>query len=157
MRKNMVSQLNDYVIADMNIENIDDVVNIERLSFRIPWSKEAFMMEIEKNKCAKYRVLLKEGKVIAYGGMWIVVDEAHITNIAVHPDYRGIGLGNAIVEDMINLARSLNITSMTLEVRISNTPAIKLYSKYGFKETARRKGYYADTREDAIIMWRQEN
>jgi [ribosomal protein S18]-alanine N-acetyltransferase len=157
MKKSMVKLLNDYIISDMNIENIDDVVNIEQLSFRIQWSKDAFKMEIEKNKCAKYRVLLKEDKVIAYGGMWIVVDEAHITNIAVHPDYRGIGLGNAIVEDMINLARSLNILAMTLEVRISNTPSIKLYSKYGFKEVAKRKEYYTDTKEDAIIMWRYEN
>ena len=157
MRKNMVSLLNDFIISDMNIQNIDDVVNIDKLSFKIPWSRDAYMLEIEKNKCARYRVIVKEGKVIAYGGMWIVVDEAHITNIAVHPDYREKGLGNAIVEDMLDLARFLNIASMTLEVRVSNTPAIKLYSKYGFTEVALRKGYYADTKEDAIIMWRHEN
>lgn len=156
MRKSMVFPLNDYIISDMKLENIDDVVNIEKVSFKSPWSKDSFVMEIQNNKCARYRVILKGGNVIAYGGMWIIVDEAHITNIAVHPDYRGLGLGNAIVEDMVNLSRSLNITSMTLEVRVSNIPAIELYSKYGFVETARRKGYYADTKEDAIIMWRYE-
>jgi [ribosomal protein S18]-alanine N-acetyltransferase len=157
MRRSMVRQLNDFIISDMDIPNIEEVVNIEKLSFKIPWTREAYMMEIEKNKCAKYRVLLKEGHVIAYGGMWIVVDEAHITNIAVHPDFRGKGYGNAIVEDLINLAGEFNISSMTLEVRVSNIPAIKLYSKYGFMEAALRKGYYADTNEDAIIMWRHEN
>lgn len=147
--------MNNYEIVDMNMAHVDEVTEIEASSFRTPWSKEAFVNELQRNKCAKYRVLTHVGKVIAYGGMWIIVDEAHITNIAVHPQYRGKGIGQIIVEDMINQGRNLNVASMTLEVRTSNIAAIRLYSKFGFKEEAIRKGYYADTGEDAIIMWRR--
>lgn len=138
----------------MDLSHVDDVVAIEKLSFKTPWSRDAFISEIVRNKCARYRIIKIGERVIAYGGMWIMVDEAHITNIAVAPKYRGEGIGNVIVEDMINCARGLNINSMTLEARKSNTIALNLYSKFGFKEVGIRKGYYQDTGEDAVIMWK---
>ena len=142
--------------------HIDEVVEIENKSFKTPWSKDAFVSEIERNKCAKYRVLMigdgdeNSNRIAAYGGLWHVVDEGHITNIAVHPDFRERGLGAAIVEDMIICARKMQISALTLEVRTGNTAALKLYKKYGFKEIALRKNYYADTGEDAIIMWKND-
>ncbi|TDT62438.1 ribosomal-protein-alanine N-acetyltransferase [Fonticella tunisiensis] len=146
--------MNDFYMADMDLSHVDDVVLIERLSFTTPWTKEAFISELTRNKCARYRIILKDGRVIAYGGMWIMLDEAHITNIAVHPEFRGIGLGSMLMEDMISVARENGVHAMTLEVRVSNTHAIGLYKKYGFAEIAIRKGYYQDTGEDAIIMWK---
>lgn len=148
--------MSNYIGEEMNLSHIDDVVEIENLSFKTPWSKSAFIYELTKNKCSKYRVILKDGKVVAYGGMWILLDEAHITNIAVHPEYRGIGLGKMIVEHMIKAAKGSGVTSMTLEVRVGNIPAINLYKKYGFEEVAIRKGYYQDTGEDALIMWKYD-
>lgn len=138
----------------MEIYHVDEIVNIEELSFNTPWSKDAFISELERNKCAKYRVILFDNKVVAYGGMWIVIDEAHITNIAVHPEYRGRGFGSEILNDLIETAKNNGILSMTLEVRTSNYKAIALYDKFGFKEKAIRKKYYQDTGEDAIIMWK---
>lgn len=140
----------------MDVSNIDDVIVIENLSFKTPWTYDAFLAELTENKCARYKVLMIGNKVVAYGGMWILLDEAHITNIAVHPEYRGIGLGNAILEQLIIEAKQNNISAMTLEVRMSNTTAINLYKKYGFIEEAVRKKYYQDTGEDAIIMWKYD-
>lgn len=149
----MVS-LNDFEVLDLTLKQIDDIVEIEKLSFKTPWTKEAFISELTRNKCAKYRAIVDNEKVVGYGGMWIMIDEAHITNIAIHPEFRGIGLGNLIMEDLLNVARNNGARSMTLEVRTGNITALNLYKKFGFLEVARRKGYYQDTGEDAIIMWK---
>lgn len=147
-------RLNDFIVSDLTLKNIDDIVEIEKLSFKTPWTKEAFIYELTRNKCAKYRAIFNNGSVVGYGGMWIMIDEAHITNIAIHPEFRGIGLGNLIMEDLIDEARDNGAHSMTLEVRTGNTAALNLYKKFGFVEVAKRKGYYQDTGEDAIIMWK---
>lgn len=156
MKERLVFVMIDYIVLDMNMSHIDDVVVIENLSFKTPWTRNAFAAELTRNKCAKYKVLMIDKRVVAYGGMWILLDEAHITNIAVHPEYRGMGLGNAIVEQLLIEAKKNGISSMTLEVRISNISAINLYKKYGFIEEAIRKNYYQDTGEDAIIMWKYD-
>lgn len=148
--------MQEYTIETMTLDDIENVVEIENLSFTTPWSQNAFELELRNNKNALYRVIKVNGKAIAYGGMWLLFDEAHITNIAVHPEYRGAGLGNMIMEDMINCCKNAKMSSMTLEVRISNTTAINLYKKYGFIGVATRKGYYQDTHEDAIIMWKYD-
>jgi ribosomal-protein-alanine N-acetyltransferase len=88
--------------------------------------------------------------------MWVMLDEAHITNIAVHPEYRGAGLGNLIIEVLVSDAKDEAVSAMTLEVRVNNLPALNLYKKYGFVEVAVRKNYYQDTGEDAIIMWKYD-
>lgn len=156
MKESLVFVMIDYVVLDMDLSHIDDVIIIENLSFKTPWKKEDFVAELTRNICARYKVLIIDNRVVSYGGMWVLLDEAHITNIAVHPEYRGIGLGNVIVEQLIKEANKNNISSMTLEVRMNNISAINLYKKYGFIEEAVRKNYYQDTGEDAIIMWKYD-
>ena len=140
----------------MTIDHIDDVMIVEDLSFKIPWSRDAFIEEITRNKFAIYLCARIEGKVIGYAGMWKVFDEGHITNVAVHPKFRGSGVGSALVDNLINTAKKEGITKMTLEVRKSNIVAKALYGKYGFEAGGFRKGYYSDNGEDAIIMWKNE-
>lgn len=148
--------MNEFTILPAGIEHIDGIVTIENMSFKTPWTRDAFAYEFTRNKCARYIVILSDGMVAAYGGMWLMIDEAHITNIAVHPEFRGAGIGNLLVENMVKLAKDEGASAMTLEVRRNNIPAINLYKKYGFIEAAIRKGYYQDTKEDAIIMWKYD-
>lgn len=143
----------DIEVREMTLEDIDGVLEVERDSFTSPWSRESFIMEISKNKLAKYLVAVVDGRLAGYAGFWLIVGEAHITNVAVHGDFRGQGIGNLLLEGLILLARELDCASMTLEVRASNIVAQNLYRKYGFKEAGRRPNYYADVGEDAIIMW----
>lgn len=154
MKERMVLSLSDYVLGDMELGHLDEVILIEKLSFKTPWSRDSLEYELKRNKCAKYRVIIKDGIVIGYGGMWVMLDEAHITNIAIHPEYREQGFGSILLEDMISTAKKNGIRDMTLEVRVNNINAISLYKKFGFNEVAIRKGYYQDTGEDAIIMWK---
>ena len=146
--------LDNIVVKAMAIEHIDGVMVVENLSFKIPWSKNAFIEEVTNNKFAIYAVALAGGKVIGYAGMWKVFDEGHITNVAVHPEFRNNGVGRVLIEHLIDRARIEGIARMTLEVRRSNIAAQKLYQKYDFMESGVRKGYYADNGEDAIIMWK---
>ncbi|WP_069650331.1 ribosomal protein S18-alanine N-acetyltransferase [Caloranaerobacter ferrireducens] len=143
------------IIRDMTEEDIDEVLDIEKKSFKTPWSRDAFIKEVNQNKLAKLIVASIEGKVVGYGGIWLIVDEGHITNIAVHPNFRGLGIGNLLVEGLIKICRERGINRMTLEVRKSNKIAQSLYKKFGFKECGIRPGYYSDTKEDAIIMWKE--
>lgn len=141
-------------VREMKREHIDEVMEVEHLCFSIPWSKEAFMEEISNNYFAHYVSALVDGKVIGYAGMWKVCDEGHITNVAVHPDYRRMGIGSRLIEKLIEMAKSFEIGSMTLEVRKSNLIAQALYAKYGFEVGGFRRRYYADNGEDALIMWK---
>lgn len=134
--------------------HIEDIIVVENLSFKIPWSKQSITDELIKNKFALYFSADYGGHIIGYAGMWHVCDEGHITNIAVHPEFRGVGVGSLLMETLIEKAVELDITSMTLEVRKSNTAAQALYRKYGFADGGFRKAYYADNNEDAIIMWK---
>jgi ribosomal-protein-alanine N-acetyltransferase len=136
--------------------HIDEVMIVEHLCFTIPWSKESFLEEITNNKFALYYVAKVNGKVYGYAGMWNIYSEGHITNIAVHPEFQSNKIGSLLLNYLINEADILNIESMTLEVRRSNTAALGLYSKYGFMVEGFRKGYYADNGEDALIMWRRK-
>jgi ribosomal-protein-alanine N-acetyltransferase len=138
----------------MNIADIDAICAIEQASFATPWSAAAFHQELTTNVLAKYMVLEVDGTVAGYVGMWLVVDEAHITNIALAPAYRGRGLGEQLLRELSRVAAYMGMRAMTLEVRVSNTIAIGLYKKLGFTEAGIRKGYYADNGEDALVMWR---
>lgn len=137
----------------MNEEDIDDVLEIEHKSFATPWSREAFFNELTHNQFALYVVLEEENKVIGYCGAWIVVDEAHITNVALLPEYRGRKLGEALMRQLMELASEMGAVTMTLEVRVSNFTALSLYRKLGFQNGAIRKNYYTDNQEDALVMW----
>ncbi|WP_282142482.1 ribosomal protein S18-alanine N-acetyltransferase [Cytobacillus oceanisediminis] len=137
----------------MNEEDIDDVLEIEHKSFATPWSREAFFNELTQNQFALYIVLEEENKVIGYCGAWIVVDEAHITNVALLPEYRGRKLGEALMRKLMEIASEMGAITMTLEVRVSNFTAQALYRKLGFQNGAIRKNYYTDNQEDALVMW----
>jgi len=139
----------------MQVSQLDQVLQIENVSFPTPWSRNSFDYELHHNDFAHYIVALAGGhRVAGYAGMWVILEEAHVTNIAAHQDYRGHGLGMALMLQLIHRAIMLGCHRMTLEVRPSNTPALALYTRLGFEEYGRRKNYYSDTREDAIIMWK---
>lgn len=140
-------------VVKMTKEHLDDVMKIEWECFTIPWSRKSMEDELER-KIAYYYVGLVGGKVAGYGGMWHVVTEGHITNIAVSEKFRRLGVGNAIVSKMIELAEEKDMLGVTLEVRVSNEAAISLYKKHGFKIEGLRKEYYDDNKEDAYIMWK---
>lgn len=146
--------MSDIIIREMIEEDIDQVLEIEKEAFETPWSREAFVLELVKNQLARYIVAEKDGKIVGYGGLWLILDEGHITNIAVSSSYRGQGIGNLLVERLIEICEERGINNMTLEVRKSNLVAQSLYKKYDFIDCGIRKGYYTDTKEDAVIMWR---
>lgn len=143
-------------IRPMRVEDIDAVLAIEEQAFPTPWSRRAFYTEITENNLAHYVVVELDGIVVAYSGMWVILDEAHMTNIAVHPLYRRMGIGSLLLQEMLNRARNLGASRMTLEVRVSNAPAQRLYERFGFVKRGLRRRYYTDTQEDAIIMWRDD-
>ena len=142
-------------IVSTVLEDVDDIMIVERLSFKIPWSRDSIVQEITNNSFARYFSAKVNGKVVGYAGMWCVCDEGHITNIAVHPEFRGNGIGTRLIESLIEAAKKEGVSSMTLEVRKSNLVAQRLYRKFGFEEGGIRKAYYADNGEDAIIMWKR--
>ncbi len=141
-------------VREMLESDIDRVLEIEKESFSPPWSREAFLLELTKNILAKYIVVEVDGKVVGYGGIWLILDEGHITNIAIDKEYRGLGLGDKLLEGLIQLCIDRDIKVITLEVRKSNEVAKELYKKHGFKECGIRPGYYTNNNEDAIIMWK---
>ncbi|HWJ76665.1 MAG TPA: ribosomal protein S18-alanine N-acetyltransferase [Niallia sp.] len=142
-----------YQFRYMTIDDIDDVYKIETVSFTIPWSKEAFYNELTQNRFAKYIVIEHKEELVGYCGVWVVVDEAHITNIAILPAYRGMKLGETLLSKVMSEAKKHGANSMTLEVRVSNIVAQNLYRKLGFQDGAIRKNYYTDNHEDALVMW----
>ncbi len=154
---NKAARLANITFAQMQFNHLDQVMQIEKVSFPTPWSKNSFDYELRNNEFAHYIVALAENReVVGYAGMWVVLDEAHVTNIAVHQDYRGHSLGMALMLQLIQWATVLGVQRVTLEVRPSNTPARALYARLGFLEYGRRKNYYSDTNEDAIIMWKND-
>lgn len=133
--------------------DVPDVVCIEQESFQVPWSADSFYSELSGNQCARYLVLAEDDLVVAYGGMWLIIDQAHINNIAVAPGYRGRGYGRRIMKGLMRVAyRDGGITEMTLEVRTTNFVALRLYDSMGFAIEGSRKNYY-ENGEDAYIMW----
>ena len=148
--------MSEITVGLMTTADVDAVHEIEKLCFAIPWSRDSFLQEVTKNACARYMVVREDGVPIAYAGMWLVLGEAHITNIAVHPDRRGRGYGELVTRSLIQLAADTGMTWMTLEVRRSNVVAQSLYKKLGFIEIGLRRRYYADNNEDAIIMAKED-
>ena len=142
----------ELTIGLMTKSDIDQVHAIEKACFSVPWSRESFVLEVTENACARYLVLREDEQAVAYGGMWFVLDEGHITNIAVRPDRRRRGYGEMVTRAMIRLAADSGMASLTLECRRSNLAAQMMYRKLGFVDVGYRKGYYADNNEDALIM-----
>jgi len=137
----------------MRYEDIPEVCAIEVESFATPWSEQAFISELTQNQFAQYIVMEWQGRLIGYGGMWVIIDEAHVTNIAVTGEFRGRRLGERLMAELASRAARLGAQRMTLEVRPSNSVARRMYEKFGFEAVGLRPGYYSDNGEDAIIMW----
>ena len=144
----------EITISPMTLADVDAVHAIEAATFPVPWSRESFEKEVTENKCARYLVLREDGVPVAYAGMWLVIDEAHVTNIAVREDRRGLGYGKAVTAALIQLAADTGLSLMTLECRRSNERAQALYHGLGFTDVGYRKRYY-ENREDALIMYLQ--
>ncbi len=139
-------------IRAMNLNDLTAVAEIENLSFALPCSLESLQYELTQNQFARYLVVEVDEQVIAYGGLWLILDEAHVINIAVKPDFRGQGWGRKLLEQMLKLSHKSGAKIVWLEVRPSNQPARQLYISLGFKPVGLRPKYYADNGEDAIIM-----
>jgi ribosomal-protein-alanine N-acetyltransferase len=136
----------------MTLGDIPAVHAIESSSFSTPWPTYAFRQEIETNRLARYIVAREEDRIVGYAGIWLMVDEAHITTFAVAPDRRRRGIGEALLIALLRMSGQVGASVATLEVRVSNMPARKLYEKYGFRPAGIRPRYYTDNNEDALIM-----
>ena len=141
------------LIDDMTLDDIDAVQEVERSSFPVPWPANAFRHELTQNRNARYVVARSNDVIVGYAGLWLMVDEAHITTFAVHPDHRRRRIGELLLHRLFEVAAVMNAEWLTLEVRASNIPAQKLYEKYGFRRAGVRRRYYSDNSEDALIMW----
>ena len=136
----------------MRPDDLDEVLGIERASFTMPWSRGAFLYEIQQNRVARCWVMREEGQVVGYLCLWEVADEVHITNVAVRPDARRQGIARGLLSSVLDNARARGFKIVVLEVRPSNHHALTLYESFGFRVVGRRHGYYYDTGEDALVM-----
>jgi len=160
-----------FVVEPMSLNDLAQVMEIEMVSFSAPWSARAYRFELTRNEHSTFLVVrprhrtegsplrwrswlrrAPRGPVLGYAGFWLLVDEAHIATIAVHPDWRGRGLGELLLLSLLEQARRRGAQTATLEVRLSNQTAQRLYHKYGFEVVALRPRYYADNNEDAYLM-----
>ena len=142
------------VIRPMVRADVNRVHEIECTCFRSPWSKLALAGEL-RNEVAHYLVMEADGVICGYGGMWLLFEEAHVTNVAIMPEYRGQGRGKRLMLAMMRHAVKRGAEKMTLEVREGNTVAQHLYARLGFEQNGFRKGYYSDTGEGALILWNE--
>ena len=143
--------INNILIRKMVHSDIASLMEVEKSSFSVPWSEKSFKDELQ-NDAAVYFVALHGEKVIGYIGMWDVSGEGDITNIAVHPEYRGRGIGKQLLKSVFCEAGKRGLCTLTLEVRESNAIARQLYTSCGFSAVGMRKNYYSDNRENAVIM-----
>ncbi len=140
----------EVLIEPMEVKDLSEIMPIERISYPNPWSIYLFLTEIKENRYAEYLVLRQRGSVIAYGGMWVFLEEAHITNLAVDPAFRNKGNGDILLKSLMKKAGERGAKLISLEVRVSNSWGIKLYKNNGFKVGKRKKDYYGN--EDAYYM-----
>lgn len=145
--------MTEYSIRRMTVEDVDGVHAIEAATFAMPWSRQSFYEEMTRNACARYLVaVLPTGEIIGFAGVWVVMDEGHITNIAIRREYRGQGIGQALTGALMQYAANLGVVYMTLEVRRSNAVAQHVYLSHGFIQVGVRKKYYEDNGEDALFL-----
>ncbi len=137
---------------EMVPEDASAVEQVERACFSMPWSRESFWQEAA-NEQTYYLLACWQEKVVGYAGAWLVAGEAQVTNVAIHPEYRGRGFATKLMERLILEVLARGATAMTLEVRPSNQAALALYGKFGLRSVGRRRGYYQDNGEDALILW----
>lgn len=140
------------VVGPMRREDVPAVHEIERLSFSTPWPAHAFEQELKGNRLAHYVVARAAERIVGFAGMWLMVDEAHVTTFSVHPDWRRQRIGSQLLLNLAELAVTIGALRMTLEVRPSNEAALALYGAFGFEVVGRRARYYTDDNEDALVM-----
>jgi ribosomal-protein-alanine N-acetyltransferase len=144
------------LIRAMTLGDLPEVLEIDRTSFPIPWPERSYRFELNENPASHLFVAVMNDqahpRVAGYIGFWLVVDEAHISTLAVHPLHRRMGIGAHLLEAALDKAARLGAEMATLEVRVSNQPAVDLYHKFGFHITGKRAKYYRDNDEDALIM-----
>ena len=144
----------DIKIQHMQKSDVDSVIEIEARAYGDHhWSKESFLNELSNDLARYYAAFNNDGNLVGYAGCWQILEEVHITNIAVSPDFRRHKVGEALLKRIIDDCYENKAKYITLEVRVSNNAAINLYEKYGFKSLGTRKGYYQNNNEDALIMW----
>jgi len=136
----------------MTLDDLAQVHRIERASFSVPWPDAAYQSELQGNRLASYLVARADEGLVGYGGIWLMVDEAHITTFAVDPAWRRQRVGETLLMALLDLAIARHAREATLEVRLSNLAARRLYEKYGFRPVGVRPRYYSDNGEDALIM-----
>jgi len=139
-------------VEPMTLDDLDAVHAIERASFAVPWPDDAYRNEIRTNRLATYVVARLDEDIVGFAGLWIMVDEAHVTTFAVDPRWRRRGVGERMLLALLDIAVARQAREATLEVRLSNLPARKLYEKHGFRPVGIRVRYYSDNGEDALIM-----
>ncbi len=144
--------MSDIICRRMTIQDVEQVQAIEAATFAMPWTVQDFVKEMTTNKCARYIVALDGDEIVGFAGAWLILDEGHITNIAVRADHRGRGIGNLLTAALLQYAANMGVAYMTLEVRKSNLIAQQLYTTYGFVKLGVRKKYYEDNGEDALLM-----
>ncbi len=149
-----ITNISEIYISRMTSDDIENVVEIEAEAYgEHHWSKSSFYDEMKNNLAKYYVAKTSTGELVGYAGTWHIIDEGHITTIAVKKSYQRQHIGEAIIIQILEDCYSAGIKYLTLEVRVSNLAAIGLYTKYGFNSLGTRKGYYQDNNEDALIMW----
>jgi [ribosomal protein S18]-alanine N-acetyltransferase len=143
----------DVAISPMRRKHVRDVLSIERRVYPRPWSAALFFSELSQRKTRFYIVALHRKDVVGYGGLMVHEDEGHITTIAVQPEMQHAGIGTRLLLNMVDEARARGARTLALEVRVANWPAQRLYAWFGFRPVGVRKNYYAETGEDALVMW----
>ena len=143
-----------FEIADVSLEHIAEINELEKLCFSLPWSRQALISQLPDDMHLFIAAIGDDGQVLGYVGMMYVLDEGYISNVAVSPEHRRLGIADALINALIDRANEKDLSFVTLEVRKSNVPAIELYIKNGFSEVGRRKNYYTKPTEDAILMTR---
>ena len=146
----------EYLIKDASFELVDQIERLEKLCFSSPWSAAQIKTQLKDNQ-HEFIAAVADDKLLGYVGMMYVLDEGYIANVAVSPEYRRLGIADALIEKLLLISDELGLSFVTLEVRASNIPAIGLYTKHGFLPVGRRKNYYDLPKEDAILMTKYLN
>jgi ribosomal-protein-alanine N-acetyltransferase len=136
----------------MTMDDLEQVVAIDQVSFGLPWPPRSFYFELTDNPPSRCWVAEMDGRVVAMLVAWLIVDEIHIATFATHPDYRRRGIGGKLLHHTLRMAREEGAITSFLEVRAGNEAALTMYRKFGYMESGLRKGYYSDNREDAVLM-----
>ena len=148
----MAELATQYNIVELNIEDMDEVIEIEKVSFKSPWPREIFEMEFKNKRAYNIACKNESGDLIGYCLSWLIYDEIHILKVAVNEDYRNLGLGRKLIVNTLEYFIAKGANHAILEVRLDNYSAINLYEKLGFENLRIRKNYYRETGEDALVM-----